>query len=224
MSFDMLTINHMDNIIDLIAEKANSIIEKYSNIIAVGVSSFGPYSYSNGSIVFMDSKQMPRNPILSNKPCKGNFLFRYLLNWMLSPGPFPTGGFALIAISVSGLCILLQVKESAAALSSMDSPLSHFLGNAFEFGHIIIDMNGEQCKYGCTGCLETFCDLPSFLNHIREVLPAHPDSLLTTQKILLQFMIYWMQHIWEMLLQFLCWKTGGVILAAASPLFSVVFS
>lgn len=128
MSFDMLTINHMDNIIDLIAEKANSIIEKYSNIIAVGVSSFGPYSYSNGSIcIYGFQKQMPRNPILSNKPCKGNFLFRYLLNWMLSPGPFPTGGFALIAISVSGLCIFLQVKESAAALSSMDSPCPIFL-------------------------------------------------------------------------------------------------
>ena len=85
MSFDMLTINHMDNIIDLIAEKANSIIEKYSNIIAVGVSSFGPYSYSNGSIVFMDQK--------TNAP--KSYPFKQTLQRKL-PGCYRRGPFLLV--------------------------------------------------------------------------------------------------------------------------------
>lgn len=182
MSFDMLTINHMDNIIDLIAEKANSIIEKYSNIIAVGVSSFGPYSYSNGSIVFMDQKTNAPKSYPFKQTLQRKLPLPVFVELDAIAGALSYWWFRFNCDLSQRLMHIFAGEGIGGGFVINGQPLSHFLGNAFEFGHIIIDMNGEQCKYGCTGCLETFCDLPSFLNHIREVLPAHPDSLLTTQK------------------------------------------
>jgi N-acetylglucosamine repressor len=56
-----------------------------------------------------------------------------------------------------------------------------FQGDGFgagEIGHIVVVENGEQCRCGNYGCLETVVSTPAICRRAQDLARAHPDSLL----------------------------------------------
>jgi predicted NBD/HSP70 family sugar kinase len=51
---------------------------------------------------------------------------------------------------------------------------------AGEIGHISIKDNGELCRCGNTGCIETIGSSLAILRHARDSAPSHPDSMLNS--------------------------------------------
>lgn len=52
-------------------------------------------------------------------------------------------------------------------------------GFAGEFGHIVLDPNGKQCKCGNRGCWETFVNPAALFDYLHQALDQGPESLLT---------------------------------------------
>lgn len=177
-SYNTLTIEEMDHTLDLIAQKVNDIASRYSNIIAVGVSTFGPYSYSNGSVLFMNTKTNTPKSYPLYQTLKRKISFPVFTEMDAAAGALGYWWFRINCDSSQKLMHIFAGEGIGGGLVVNGHPLSDFLGNAFEFGHIIIDIDGGKCKYGCNGCLETFCDLPSLLAHASDTLDEHPGSLL----------------------------------------------
>ncbi len=52
------------------------------------------------------------------------------------------------------------------------------LGGDGELGHIVIDINGEQCTCGRSGCLETFVSKQTLISGVQKNKSLYPDSKL----------------------------------------------
>lgn len=51
-------------------------------------------------------------------------------------------------------------------------------GTAGEFGHLVVEPDGEPCACGGAGCLETVASGPAIARRARRLLPRHPESVL----------------------------------------------
>lgn len=55
---------------------------------------------------------------------------------------------------------------------------SGFHGVGSEIGHMILELDGEPCTCGNRGCLERYCSATAIIRMARELVAAHPDSMI----------------------------------------------
>ena len=53
-----------------------------------------------------------------------------------------------------------------------------YLGMGAELGHMIIQMDGEQCGCGRKGCFEAYASATALIRETKRAMEAHPESLL----------------------------------------------
>lgn len=53
---------------------------------------------------------------------------------------------------------------------------AHGIGS--EIGHMTLELDGERCTCGNHGCLERYCSATAIIREAREILKAHPESLM----------------------------------------------
>jgi len=65
------------------------------------------------------------------------------------------------------LCIGTGIGGAAFINNTFLKPTRN---SGFEFGHMIIEKNGEQCKCGNRGCFEAYCSKRKFKQEMQEIL------------------------------------------------------
>jgi glucokinase len=76
------------------------------------------------------------------------------------------------------LCITLGTGVGGAIYK--DGGIEHgYKGIAAEFGHMSIDLNGEQCNCGNKGCFERYASVSALIKHFKEELIKGNKSIVT---------------------------------------------
>lgn len=188
INFPPLCIERMDEITSLIAQKVNEICSRHNNILAAGVACFGPLLYENGDVLF--------EPGNTESHRDGDCCYSYpLLNRLRAQIQIPL--FVELE-AVAGALAYWWFRTNCDPTQKMmhifagegigggfiinGRRLSDFLDNAFEFGHIIINANGDKCTGGCIGCLQTYCSFTSLVRRTQARLSNYPKSTLSSRQ------------------------------------------
>lgn len=68
-------------------------------------------------------------------------------------------------------CIFLCIGTGIGGAAFIDNIFLKPIRNAgFEFGHMVIEKNGEKCSCGNNGCFEAYCSKKKFKEHMQEIL------------------------------------------------------
>ncbi|CCX67377.1 putative transcriptional repressor in the Rok (NagC/XylR) family protein [Firmicutes bacterium CAG:791] len=188
IQFPSLYFERMDEIVSLIAQKVNEIHSRHDNIVAVGVASFGPLLYESGDILFEpQNTQEHRNeehcysyPLLSR--LRSQIQIPVFVELEAVAGALAYWWFQTNCNPTQKLMHIFAGEGIGGGLIINGHRLSDFLDNAFEFGHIIINANGDKCSSGCTGCLQTYCSFTSLVHHAQTRLNDYPESILFSRR------------------------------------------
>ena len=182
LTIEHLTYHSMDALISLIAEKVAEICRRHPHIIAVGVATVGPYVCNEGSILFSEPRADEKTAYPLLKKLQEKISLPVFADQDAAAGALGYWWFRTSCNPHTRLMHIFAAEGVGGNFVLNGHPLSDFLSHAFEFGHIIINLHGEQCSNGCIGCLETYCSFPSFIRRTRERLSHFPDSLLQAKK------------------------------------------
>lgn len=163
-------------IISRIKEQMNRYLDRYQQVVAIGVSVPGPFNMKDGKIILMTEVEGFENisiqdelsedidvPVIIGHDANAAALActKYL----------DQGRRDNLAYYLLGQGIGLGVADHGKLILGN-------LGTACEIGHVSIDMNGRQCNCGNRGCLEVYCSSLAFMQAVEEGRKAHLDSLL----------------------------------------------
>lgn len=145
-------------------------------LLGIGVASQGVIDYQQGSViqaVRLDWHQVPLRQILEDA-------FQLPVVVANDSDAAALAEYAFCQKGRVKSLVLVKVSEGVSAGIVLDGKLQ--LGDSFgagEIGHTVVEPNGELCRCGHRGCLETVATSRALLHQARRVCMEHPDSLLT---------------------------------------------
>lgn len=158
---------------------ASSSIEK-NKILGIGVASIGPLDLEKGIIVdppnFRGLRSIPIVKLIKERYGLKTFIDNDINACSIGEKLFGNAKHASNFIFVG-------VGNGIGAGIFLDNTL--FRGNngfAGEIGHITIDVNGEKCPCGNSGCLELFASIPSIIRQVKTAIRFGADSILVNKK------------------------------------------
>lgn len=158
---------------------ANSSIEK-NKILGIGVASIGPLDLEKGIIVdppnFRGLRSIPIVNLIKERYGLKTFIDNDINACSIGEKLFGNAKHASNFIFVG-------VGNGIGAGIFLDNAL--FRGNngfAGEIGHITIDVNGDKCPCGNSGCLELYAAIPSILRQVKTAIRFGADSILINKK------------------------------------------
>ena len=160
--------NQMDreSLIICIYQILDTLLYGRNDVIAIGASSIGPVSATEGMILrplfFYDISDIPLRELLEERYKLPVFLNHDNQCAVLAEKLFGNGrGYKDILLIGGGSGI-------GCGILCNGLPFANSRGLAPELGHISIDLNGKKCLCGNRGCLEAYIRLPELLKQMRE--------------------------------------------------------
>lgn len=167
---------------DYTMSRVKPIIDEYmnrfANIVVIGVAVPGPYQKSQGKIALITEMDDWTDISL-----KDEFYNLYdipiVIEHDANAGALAEWWFGTQWNSIEGTLVHFLVGEGVGAGVLVDGNIFYgHQGIAGEIGHISVDVNGERCRCGNYGCLEMYCSSIAFVNYAKAMLKNHKDSTL----------------------------------------------
>ncbi|MBC8569682.1 ROK family protein [Zongyangia hominis] len=164
---------------DSLMEKVFSLTDEMTtwenNIIACGVSTVGPLDVKEKMILnppdFFGISDLPIGDILSSRYCMDVFIDNDMNGSALAEKLFGNGrdyaNFLYVGID-NGI---------GSGIISDNVLYQDNSGLVGEFGHVVINFNGDTCICGNRGCLETYASLPVVERKLRAVTGKDLDFI-----------------------------------------------
>lgn len=165
-----------ETVLASLKRRIREVLEKYENVVAIGLAVPGPYLREEGRIAIVTQRPTWHNinfieefkeefdvPVFIEHDAKAGAL----ASWWFGehPQPLHTLAYFLVGDGV-GAGIIEQGNLQLGAQ-----------GTASEIGHISIDVHGPHCECGNHGCLELYCSAPAMLRLARQRMPeCFPDK------------------------------------------------
>ncbi|WP_051964591.1 ROK family transcriptional regulator [Deinococcus misasensis] len=155
--------------------------EKADRIAMIGVSIAGPVNYKTGQVI-----QPPNLPSWNNEHVAAAISKRFGIPTFVDND---ANLGALAELHFSGISdqhlIYLKCATGIGAGILIDGKIYRGVsGGAGEIGHTSINENGPVGPSGYPGSLESYVSGAMLLKRMQELLPEHPDSVLTTESTL----------------------------------------
>jgi glucokinase-like ROK family protein len=169
---------HIRDILNEIKAVVKSYLQKFNNIIAIGIAVPGPFQQDEGRIYLMTEMQNWESVSLKAEFedfCEIPVIIRHDAN----SGALAEWWFSSQIKKRKGTLIYFLVGEGVGAgIIINGNLLSGDQGTAGEVGHISIDFNGKRCACGNYGCLEMYCSSIAFVKNALEALKNNNSSIL----------------------------------------------
>lgn len=159
---------------DIAFQKAK---EDQHEIGGIGISMQGNVDGQKGVSIFT-----PYFENWNNVPLKQIFTDRYNCSVVVGHNPECATLYEIWCGVAKGVSNMLYVRIGHSLGISIvidGKTYNGYNGNAGEFGHMIVKPDGEKCRCGRHGCLETVASMNSLLKHISEDDRLRGDQILT---------------------------------------------
>lgn len=159
-----------EDVIASMKKQIHELLEKYNNVVAIGLAVPGPYLRYEGRIAMVT--RMPNWKTV-------NFIdeFKYefdkpvFIEQDANAGALAEWWFGNHGRPLNSLAYFLAGEGVGSGIVDHDRLLLGNLGVASEIGHISIDYKGPTCECGNKGCLELYCSTMAFLKRAEKELP-----------------------------------------------------
>lgn len=186
---EIINNENCENVIDRIKVAIQDYLNKYNNVVAIGMAVPGPYLREEGQIAFIT--EFPRWKKVNFKDeFEGSFDKPVFLEHDANSGALAEWWFGNHNPNVNVLVHLLASEGIGAGIISDGNLIIGGQGIAGEIGHISIDVDGEKCQCGNYGCLEKYCSAISMVKRANKLLENYPDSKLNMYTEITYFDIF----------------------------------
>lgn len=178
------------NTIANIQKTIKSYLDKYHNVVAVGIAVPGPFLEQDGKILLIT--EMNNWQVIDIiKEFEDKFDVPVIIRHDANSGALAEWWFGSQMQHPNGTLIHFLVGEGVGAgIIINGNILSGDRGTAGEVGHISVDVEGEKCSCGNKGCLERYCSSIAFVKHAKKQLKDNPQSQLNFYSNLTASMIF----------------------------------
>ena len=165
-----------DFILELMSQKIQEYVAKYSFIRAIGVSVPGPFDSMANKILgvtrFGKFNQIDLNALFNLDVDLPIYLIHdanagVMAEWLLNEEYY---------IEDSTLAYYLVGEGVGLGIISNGKILEGERGIAAEIGHVSINFQGGQCNCGNIGCLELYCSALQFVDRAKSLAATFPNS------------------------------------------------
>ncbi len=158
---------------DVLAEmkkQIHELLNKYKNIVAIGMAVPGPYLRKEGRIAMVT--RMPSwHDVNFIDEFQNEFDKPFFIEQDANAGALAEWWFGNHGRPLNSLTYFLVGEGVGSGIVDHDRLLLGNLGIASEIGHISIDVNGPACECGNKGCLELYCSATAMLKKAKKLLP-----------------------------------------------------
>lgn len=158
---------------DVLAEmkkQIHELLNKYKNIVAIGMAVPGPYLRKEGRIAMVT--RMPSwHDVNFIDEFQNEFDKPFFIEQDANAGALAEWWFGNHGRPLNSLTYFLVGEGVGSGIVDHDRLLLGNLGIASEIGHISIDVNGPACECGNRGCLELYCSATAMLKKAKKLLP-----------------------------------------------------
>ena len=158
---------------DVLAEmkkQIHELLNKYKNIVAIGMAVPGPYLRKEGRIAMVT--RMPSwHDVNFIDEFQNEFDKPFFIEQDANAGALAEWWFGNHGRPLNSLAYFLVGEGVGSGIVDHDRLLLGNLGIASEIGHVSIDINGPACECGNRGCLELYCSATAMLKKAKKLLP-----------------------------------------------------
>ncbi|WP_051195042.1 ROK family transcriptional regulator [Pseudobutyrivibrio ruminis] len=158
---------------DVLAEmkkQIHELLNKYKNIVAIGMAVPGPYLRKEGRIAMVT--RMPSwHDVNFIDEFQNEFDKPFFIEQDANAGALAEWWFGNHGRPLNSLTYFLVGEGVGSGIVDHDRLLLGNLGIASEIGHVSIDVKGPACECGNRGCLELYCSATAMLKKAKKLLP-----------------------------------------------------
>ncbi len=161
-----------------IKEIMKSYIERFNNIVSIGIAVPGPYLENESKIVLVTETNGWENVNLTRE-FEGVFQIPTTIMHDANSCALADWWFGNYSFSKDGVLVHMLVGEGVGSGIVINGDI--FTGNdgvTGELGHVSIDVNGPRCQCGNYGCLESYCSSLALIKRAQALLSKYPTSSL----------------------------------------------
>ncbi len=155
-----------------------SYIDKFGNIVSIGIAVPGPYLENESKIVLVTETKDWENVNLKSE-FEGVFDIPLTIMHDANSCALADWWFGDYAFSKTGILVHMLIGEGVGSGMVINGDI--FTGNdgvTGELGHVSIDINGPKCQCGNYGCLESYCSSLAIEKRAQTLLSKYPNSML----------------------------------------------
>ena len=183
-SFDNISIENIENVISIIADKISYFCEKYAEIVSIGVAVPGPYYRDTGTVLLPPYHSDPKQRLYY--PLKES-LEQYTDLPIFMEHDADAGALAYwweTFATKPDAAVMNILADDGVGIGLIDHG-KVFTGTSncsCELGHMTINYKGRVCtRCGGNGCINAYCSAQSLEQIAQEQLPDYPGSLLNNE-------------------------------------------
>ena len=145
------------------------------DVDSIGVGIPGIADQRTGTVIFCPNMGWKDVPLRDE-------LRKYVMKPAYIDNDATVAGFAESVCGVSAGCrssVFLTLGTGVGGGIVIEGrPWSGFHGIGGEIGHIPMDLDGEPCSCGNSGCLERYCSATAVIRMGRQAMTVHPESMI----------------------------------------------
>ncbi len=158
------------SVLSSMKKQIHDMLEKYKNVVAIGLAVPGPYLQDEGRIAVVT--QMPTwHNINFIEEFKDEFNKPFFMVHDGNAGALAEWWFGDHPRPLHTLAYFLVGEGVGSGIIERGSLLLGVQGAASEIGHISVDVHGPHCECGNYGCLELYCSAPAMVEMARQRVP-----------------------------------------------------
>lgn len=153
-----------------IRKQIQDTLDKFDNVVAIGLAVPGPYLREEGRIAVMTQMPAWRN-INFIEEFRDRFEKPVFIEHDANAGALAEWLFEDHAQSPHTLAYFLVGEGVGSGIIERGNLLLGAQGTASEIGHISVDIHGPRCECGNCGCLEMFCSAQALIKLALQHVP-----------------------------------------------------
>jgi len=170
--------DNLANILHVIKNEILNYIDRYKDIVAIGMAVPGPFLEKEGHIMLV-TETKGWSEINLQEYYADSFPVPMVIKHDANSVALAEWLLGSRADDHSKTIVSFLIGEGIGAGVIIDGTvLSGSNGIACEVGHVSLDINGPRCDCGNYGCLELFCSSLNFVKHAKEQLQTNSASML----------------------------------------------
>lgn len=172
------------DVLNAMKREVQNRLDKYHDVIAIGMAVPGPYLREEGKIALMT--EFPQwDQISFRDELTHSFSVPFYIEHDANAGALANwwfGSYHSRQRETKVLAHMIASEGIGAGIITEDGLLLGHQGAAGEIGHISVDVEGEKCECGNRGCLELYCSAIALLKKAKSEVESHPESILAEFK------------------------------------------
>lgn len=152
-------------------EQIHGYLEKYENVVGIGIAVPGPYIRQEGRIAIF-SRMLSWHEVNFLEEFENEFNKPVFIEQDANAGAMAEWWFGNHKKPMTTLAYLLMGEGVGSGIVENEKLILGKQGVASELGHISIDFNGPRCDCGNYGCLELYSSTQVLLNRAKQAVPS----------------------------------------------------